>query len=285
MEKNAIFSCFPEELRKKLSGVPFEKLREIRLAAGAPPVMVGEKVHVLEGDKLSAEQISRVAQRMCENSLYAKQTELRQGFITLPGGHRAGFCGRTVLEGETIRSLTEISSINLRVAHEIRGAADGVLPSIVYGEDVHNTLIISPPGCGKTTLLRDIARQLGSPAYGFRVGIADERGELAAMYRGVPQMDVGILTDVYAGCPKAQGMEMLLRGMAPRVVITDELGTEAEEKAVRRLIYAGVRVICSIHGFGRTDVLSHPEIGPLVRNGIFSRSITLQGVGKGMSIA
>ncbi|MBQ7036624.1 MAG: stage III sporulation protein AA [Clostridia bacterium] len=285
MEKNSLSYFFPAEIALELSAMPLPlgDVREIRLRAGAPLVVVGKKTYV--GEKIiDGMTVERTAQRMCLNSVYAKQEELKNGFVTLPGGHRAGFCGRAVMENGHVRALTDISSINLRIAHEIPGAADKILPALVSGNDIHNTLIVSPPGCGKTTILRDIARQLGSRIYGFRVGIADERGEIAAMHRGTAQCDIGIFTDVYDGFPKKDAMQMLLRGMAPKVVITDELGGEEDEEAVRALTHRGVRVICSLHGTGREDALSRPGIGALLRQGIFKKVVTLGGVGKILSI-
>ncbi|MBQ7032701.1 MAG: stage III sporulation protein AA [Clostridia bacterium] len=286
MDFSSLFHYFPPEIagRMQESGMLWEEVREIRLRAEAPPVIVADKTYVLDGTVITACSIQRTASRMCQNSVYARQEELRSGFVTLPGGHRAGFCGRTVAEDGQVRCLTEISSINLRIAHEVPGAADNVLPALVHGKDVYNTLVVSPPGAGKTTLLRDIARQLGSEKYGFRVGIADERGEIAAMYRGTPQNDIGIFTDVYDGCPKAQAMQMLLRGMAPQIVITDELGGPEDEKAVRALTYAGVRVICSIHGASREDALARPGIGELLRAGVFRKTVLLGNVGRVLSI-
>ena len=285
MEKTSLSSFFPAEIRSELAALPIsaDVVREIRLRAEAPIVVISEKTYMGE-KKIDSTMISQTAQRFCQNSLYARQEELRNGFVTLPGGHRAGFCGRAVMEGGRVRALTDISSINLRIAHEIRGAADKVLPSLLSGNDIYNTLIVSPPGSGKTTLLRDIARQIGNPEYGFRVGIADERGEIAAMHRGVPQNDIGIFTDVYDGFPKADAIMMLLRGMAPKVVITDELGSEADEEAVRALVHRGVRVICSLHGAGREDALSRPGVGALLRQGILKKVVTLGGVGKIISI-
>ncbi len=286
MDISYILHLLPPEMAASIreSGVAAESIREIRLRTGAPPVLVADSIHVLKGTVLDAAAVQRAAARLCQNSVYARQEELKNGFITLPGGHRAGLSGRTVTEDGTVRSLTEISSINIRVAHEVHGAADGVLPLLVHGGDIQNTLVISPPGMGKTTLLRDMARQLGSEKYGFRVGLADERGEIAAMYRGTPGNDVGIFTDVYDGCPKEKAMQMLLRGMAPRVVITDELGGEEEEKAVRALAHAGVRVICSIHGESREDALARPGIGALLKSGIFQKTVVLGGIGKIVSI-
>lgn len=286
MDIFSLFHFFPPELavRMQEADVPREEIREIRLRAEAPPVVIADKTYVLDGPDVSAATVQRTAGRMCQNSVYARQEELKNGFVMLPGGHRAGFCGRTVVEDGQVRCLTEISSINLRVAHEIPGAADSVLPALVHGRDVYNTLVVSPPGAGKTTILRDIARQLGSEKYGFRVGLADERGEIAAMHRGIPQNDVGIFTDVYDGCPKAQAMQMLLRGMAPQVVITDELGGPEDEAAVRALTYAGVRVICSIHGASREDALARPGIGELLRAGVFRKTVLLGSVGRVLSI-
>ncbi len=285
MEKSSLSYFFPAEIRAEISSlsVSFDEMREIRLRTEAPLVVIGNKTYV--GEKIfDSMTVTRTAQRFCQNSLYARQEELRNGFVTLPGGHRAGFCGRAVMEGGHVRALTDISSINLRIAHEIRGAADKVLPSLLSGNDIYNTLIVSPPGAGKTTLLRDIARQLGSIEYGFRVGIADERSEIAAMHQGIPQNDIGIFTDVYDGFPKADAIMMLLRGMAPKVVITDELGSEEDEEAVRALTHRGVRVICSLHGTGREDALSRPGVGALLRAGIFKKVVTLGGVGKILSI-
>lgn len=261
-----------------------EDVREIRIRAGCPPIAVGDTLQVLDEQPWSAEMVRRTADRMCQNSVYARQGELRRGFVTLPGGHRAGICGRTVMENGEIKHLTDISAINLRIAHQILGAADPVMDYIVTNGDVQNTIIVSPPACGKTTLLRDIARQLGGGKYQFRVGIADERGEIAAMHHGVAQNDVGFLTDVYDGCPKAEGMRMLLRGMSPAVLITDEIGTKEDEAAIVEAVHAGVRVICSLHGFGKEDALFKDGIGRLLQNGILRRVITLRRIGEIASI-
>ncbi len=287
MSLHSVLEVLPSEMARLVreSGIPEEGIREIRFRTGAPPVLVADTVHVLGTERPDAAMLQKISARLCQNSLYARQEELRHGFITLPGGHRAGLSGRTVLEDGRVRALTEISSVNIRIAHEVRGAADSVLPHIVCGREVYNTLVISPPGAGKTTLLRDIARQLGSEKYGFRTGLADERGEIAAMHRGTPGCDVGIFTDVYDGCPKAVAMEMLLRGMSPRVVITDEIGGEADAAAVRDLVRAGVRVIASAHGESRGEVLSRRGVGALLSEGVFQRVVVLGGIGKIVSVS
>ncbi len=280
MDIFTILQYFPPAVTAlyEAAGVEADCVREIRIRADCPPVLVADTLY--KGDApLSADMVRRTAERMCQNSVYARQGDLKNGFVTLMGGHRAGICGHTVLENGSVHHLTDISAVNLRVAHQILGAADDILPKIVQDGDVFNTLILSPPAAGKTTLLRDIARQLGGGTHHFRVGIADERGEIAAMYRGVAQNDVGFLSDVYDGCPKAEGMRMLLRGMSPAVLITDEISTEADVAAVCEAVYSGVRVICTMHGFGREDALLKAGIGTLLKNGIFRRVITLRPVG------
>ncbi len=280
MDFSEILRYFPTEVGNfyRKTEEAAERVREIRIRVGCPPVIVSDTLHV--GDEpLGADAVRRTAERLCQNSIYARQGDLRQGFVTIAGGHRAGICGRTVVEDGKVHHLADISSVNLRVAHQILGAADRVMPSIVQGTDILNTLVISPPAAGKTTLLRDIARQLGGGTYRFRVGLLDERGEIAAMYRGEAQNDVGFLTDVYDGCPKAEGMRMLLRGMSPQVLITDEIGTRADGEAITEAVYSGVSVICSLHGIGKEDALSKEGIGTLLRNGIFRRVIVLRPVG------
>lgn len=286
MEFARICNYFPSVVAEELRLIEArpEELREIRIRAGCPPVALLDTLTLLGDVPFSLDMVQRTAERMCQNSLYARQQELRRGYVTLPGGHRAGFCGRTVIEKDTVQHLTDISSINLRIAHQIIGAADKVMPAVVQNGDILNTLIISPPGCGKTTLLRDMARQLGGGTYRFRVGLCDERGEIAAMYRGMAQNDVGFLTDVYDGCPKAEAMRSLVRSMSPQVLMTDELGGKEDEEAICEAIHAGVRVICTVHGYNREDAASRVGIGTLIRSGVFRRTIVLGGIGNILSM-
>lgn len=283
-----IFDYLPVNLKEALMQMPAAmkgRLEEIRMKANGPVIVNCGEVFFLTPDgkaekssagalRLTMECLRRSLDRMCQNSIYASQNELKNGFITLPGGHRAGVCGKAVVGREGISALSDISSINLRIAHEIRGAADGVMDYITEG-GISNTLVISPPGCGKTTLLRDIARQLAGEKYLYRVGIVDERSELAAMYRGVPQNDVGDLSDVYDACPKAEGIMMLLRAMAPDVIITDEIGALPDAGAIYSLINAGVKIICSAHGYDRDDLMRREGISSLIRDGVFGRIIVL----------
>ncbi len=183
-------------------------------------------------------------------SLYAWQEELRNGFLTIQGGHRIGLAGGTTNQDGHISGISYLTFFNIRVAHERIGCAEKILPYIRCIENstvlnVCNTLIISPPGAGKTTLLRDCIRSLSYG--GIKIGLVDERSEIAASYHGIPQNDIGPRTDVLDGCNKAEGIQMLLRTMSPEVIVVDELGTEEDFKAVEQAAYSGCKVIGTIH--------------------------------------
>jgi len=225
--------------------------------------------------------LAKTLQLISRNSLYAFEEELRLGYITVAGGHRIGLAGQAVVAGGEIRALKNVSALNIRLAREVRGAADPVIPYLVDGpRQVKNTLVIPPPGCGKTTLLRDLARQLSSgvPRLGLagqQVGVVDERSELAACQDGIPTADLGPRADVLDGCPKSQGMLMLIRAMGSRVIVTDELGREGDAMAIREARHAGVAVVASAHGRSVADIAGRPHIGALVAEGCFDRFVIL----------
>ena len=211
-------------------------------------------------------------------SLYAYEDEIRQGFISVQGGHRVGVTGKVVLDRGRIMGMKYISCINVRLAHEIQGCADKVMPYIRTEKWVANTLIISPPRCGKTTLLRDIIRQLSNGwanTQGLTIGVVDERSELAGCYQGIPQNDLGMRTDVLDCCPKSEGMQMLVRSMSPDVVAVDELGCEEDFKAVDSVIHCGCKLIATAHGSCLEDVLDQPFFYKLMGEKVFERYIIL----------
>ncbi len=265
---------------------------EVRIRAGKPLILVsgggdtfldacGQPAALGDAFIANGDDVARTMQLICRNSLYACEEELRQGFITVPGGHRIGIVGQAVMTGGELKTLKNISAMNIRLAREIRGAADAVMPYAVNGAcRVFNSLVISPPRCGKTTVLRDMARQLSSGIgrlgfAGVQVGIVDERSELAACQDGVPTADLGPRADVLDGCPKAIGMLMLIRSMAPQVIVTDELGREADAVAVREASHAGVAVVASAHGQDIADIAARPFLGELIAERIFERYIIL----------
>lgn len=226
-------------------------------------------------------ELSKTIEIMSENSIYAYQDEIKNGFITLKGGHRVGIAGKVVLDGNSIKNIKNISGINIRISREVPGCSDHVINYVLNGKGgIYNTLIISPPQCGKTTILRDLARKIsdGISESGFRgmkVGIVDERSEIAACYKGVPQNNVGMRTDVMDGCPKSLGMCMMIRSMSPQVIITDEIGGQGDKESIMSVINAGVKIIATAHGYNLTELKSRREVIGLMEEKVFERFIVL----------
>ena len=212
-------------------------------------------------------------------SFYAFEDEIRQGFITISGGHRIGINGKVILDNEKIRSMKYISFINVRLSHQVEGCANKVMPYLYNDQgDCFHTLIISPPRCGKTTLLRDVIRQLsnGSSSYpGLMIGVVDERSEIGASYMGVPQNNLGVRTDVLDCCPKAKGMMMLIRSMSPRVIAVDEVGSDEDIKAIKYVMNCGSKLIATVHGNSIEDIKNKPILDELVNKKLFERYILL----------
>lgn len=279
---------------------PFiSEIEEIRLRVKRPILFrIGAKemtvtaqkkftLQIEQGYLITRDEIERTMQILSQNSLYAWEDEFKNGYLTIPGGHRIGFVGRGVLDNGAIKTLKELSGINYRIGRQILGCAEDVLPYIVKGEKVYHTLIISPPQCGKTTLLREVIRQIsdGIPELyfpGINVGLVDERSEIAGMYQGEPQFQIGLRTDVLDACPKAQGMMMLIRSMSPGLIATDEIGKKEDIDALYNALQAGVKVITTVHGSGYEEIKERPNLQSLINWCFFERIIVLSrrhGVG------
>ena len=252
MDKQLFLQYLPDEvieIVQKECGDFVNKITEIRLRVGKPIIIYVRGKEKILAHKATSSLIKKTIELISGYSMYAWEDELRNGFITLPGGCRVGLCGKVVVEDEKIKTISNISGINMRIKHEIKGCANPILTTL---KQIGHTMIISPPGCGKTTLLRDLARQLSDG--GKTVGIVDERSEIAGCYMGVPVNDVGIRTDVLDRCPKTAGMVMLLRSMSPDVIIADEIGGEQDMRAIEQIVNAGVKIICTAHGNGINDI-------------------------------
>lgn len=231
------------------------------LAPGGAPVADPQRAY-----RVSPEDVEAFLHAVTRSSVYALEQEFQQGFLTLPGGHRVGLSGQALMEDGSLRSLRHVGGFNVRIARQVKGAADALLPHILQPHGVAHTLVVSPPGCGKTTVLRDLARRLSAGALpgrphrpGFRVALIDERFELAAGRQGVPQLDVGPHTDVIDGCPKTVAIPLALRALGPQVIITDEIGGVDDAAVLADAQRAGVSVVASAHGRDHQEVLERLE--------------------------
>ncbi len=281
MKYKQIMNILPSEVKHVIDreNIEFDHLQEIRLRAGCPIILFyknKEQILPMNG----TERIIRETLDYVSNySLYAYENELRQGFITIEGGHRIGMAGQVIIEDRKIKNLKQISSLNVRISHEILNCADKLFPYITHNKQMYHTLIISPPRCGKTTLLRDLIRQISDGnkwVKGCTVGVVDERSELAGCYRGVPQNQMGMRTDVLDGCPKADGMLMLVRSMSPQVIAVDEIGAPEDVQAIKYAMHCGCKMIATVHGEALEEIQRKPLFEQLVNEQCFERYVVLQ---------
>ncbi len=295
--------CLSPNVRNIIKKIPKDFkliLEEIRLRINKPlMVFGGQKDYFVDANGnltldsvnsyfINIEDIEKTLQFASNYSIYSVEEEIRKGYITVQGGHRIGIVGKALMDSNSIRTLKNYSGLNIRISREKIGVATGVLPHIISSNgELLNTLIVSPPQCGKTTLLRDIIRMIsyGAPYMNFRglkVGVVDERSELGACFQGVPQNDLGPRTDILDSCPKAEGIMMLIRAMSPQVIATDEIGREEDMISIEEAMMAGIKLITTVHGRSLENILSKRIVGKLVKDGVFERIIFLsnsKGVG------
>ena len=316
-----IIRLFPAKLKGALQSacLDYDNIREIRLRANRPVQIIGgSHMYYLSGSGnltsreelgyvVTKEELRETMELAGNYSLYAYEEELREGFLTVEGGHRIGVAGKVIYDGRWILGMKYITSVNVRVAHEVKGCARLLLPLLMENGQLCHTLMISPPGCGKTTLLRDLIRLLAGGAeegqaytrdgnaaaykdgtksvekcekWGMTqpltVGVVDERGEIAGSYRGIPTCDLGVSCDVLDGCPKAEGMRMLLRSMAPDVLAVDEIGRPEDVESIAYASCCGCRVLATMHGSSMEELEKKPFCKKFLEDHIYDRYVFLE---------
>ncbi|MGQ4664542.1 stage III sporulation protein AA [Metabacillus halosaccharovorans] len=275
-----LLEMLPESIRKeilKLHPASLSRVEEIR-------IRILKKVEVIIAGKpifLSSmttyEDSINLLNELSHYSIYTLEDELKKGYITVRGGHRVGLAGRVITENGRVKAIRDVTSFNIRIAREKLGIAEPFV-SYVYHQKWLNTLIIGPPQTGKTTLLRDFARLISSGYQHIpsrKVGIVDERSEIAGCVKGVPQHRLGDRVDVLDACPKAEGMMMMIRSMSPDVLVVDEIGTAEDAEAVLEAVHAGVQLFVSVHGYRASELMNRPSIRSLVEAKVFDRYLEL----------
>ena len=283
-----ILKCLPTQLAKLILEHNIQKLEEIRIRANKPVILKLRKDEIVLNYTITTNEIIGILQNICNNSIYTYQNQICNGFITLPGGNRVGIAGNVVIKDGQVSNISYIYSLNFRISHQIKGACDNILKYVLDTENntIFNTLIVSPPGAGKTTIIRDLAKRIsnGINEINFRgldVSIIDERGEIAAMTKGIIFNDVGIRTDVLDNVPKSIGIRMAVRSMAPKVIIADEIGNKDDVNIINYAICSGVKCILTAQGSDMEDLLKNNEINKIINLQLFSKIIFLDEKQKG----
>lgn len=307
MDRNEIFNQVIEYMSKDLreslmdiSNIYKKDIEEVRLRINAPiNILLKNKNYFLkrngnltqnssEGILASREQLNITYQLITNYSIYSLEDEIKNGFITLKGGHRVGIGGKVIFGRNGIEGIKNISSLNFRIGREKIGISRDLIHYLIDSKcDFYNTLIISPPQCGKTTLLRDIIRNLSDgikeiDIEGFKIGLVDERSEIAGVYNGIPQKAVGIRTDILDSCHKSLGISMLIRSMSPDIIAVDEIGSKDDVISIQEALRAGIKLIATIHGYSIEDIRYRLSMKELFQDKVFKRYIILDnslGVG------
>jgi len=262
------------------------KIEEIRIRVNNPIIVKYEDKEKIIDYIINQKEITGILQSICENSIYSYQNQMCEGFITLNGGHRVGITGNVVVKDNKVININYIYSLNFRIANQIKDCSNNILPYLIDNKSIRSTLIVSPPGAGKTTILRDLVLNIsnGIPNLNFdgiNVSVIDERGEITGMHNGIPQNDIGIRTDILYNVPKVLGMKMAIRSMAPKVIVADEIGNKNDAEIINYAICSGVKGIFTAHGNDMNDLLKNPELSQLIKLNIFENIIFLDELHKG----
>ena len=278
MNAEIIFRILPPQIFNNVQINEITKLQEIRIRANRKTILKYDNEEIITNYLPTQKEITIMVQRFCDNSIYSYQSQICNGFITLYGGHRVGITGNIAMNNGKISNVNYISSLNIRIAKEIIGASNNIIDQVIENGQINNTLIVSSPGCGKTTILRDLIRNISN--HGFTVSLIDERGEISAMYKGVPQNDVGLRTDVMENVNKSLGMKIAVRTMAPQVITADEIGTEEDIEAINYGICSGVKGIFTAHAGNINELRNNQSLNKLYEQKLFKKLIFLEKMGK-----
>lgn len=277
-----ILKYLPKNIAHQISKIPpkqKEEIEEIRIRINRPIEMTMKGAPLFLSYITQPEDAVQLLNKISQYSIYTLEEELKRGYITISGGHRIGLAGKVILEDSKVKAIRDIASFNIRIAKEKIGIAERLTPYLFRGSWLH-TMIVGPPQTGKTTLLRDIARIIssGSMEKGIsacKVGIVDERSEIAGCVNGIPQMSFGHRLDVLDACPKAEGMMMMIRSMSPDVLIVDEIGRREDAEAIQEAVHAGIKLMMTTHGATMEEIKNRPTLKGLIEQKIFQRFIIL----------
>lgn len=291
-ELNIVLNRIPSNYKDRVEEIRLRNNRPLTIFCGSKDYFVSIKgdvnSHPSKAMIVNEDHIKNTFQLISNYSIYAYAEEIKNGYITIRGGHRVGIGGKVVYNSNGIEKIQNISSLNIRIGRQILGVSDSIITYLVNSpKTFYNTLIISPPQCGKTTLLRDIVRNLSNGFYplnlqGFKVSVIDERSEIAGMYNGIAQNDVGVRTDILDGCLKSDGIMMAIRSLSPDIIAVDEIGGKRDVEAIHEALRAGIKLIATIHGSSLEEVRNKSSMKELFEEKIFDRFIILdrsKGVG------
>lgn len=277
-----VLSYLPNTLKNAIIENISNDIEEIRLRTNKPlNLKLPQEIKTIDYI-VNQQEVLQAFEKVCENSVYSYRRQICDGYITIKGGNRVGIVGSAVIDNGQVININYISSLNFRIARQKIGCSNKIIEDIVdiQNNSIHNTLIVSPPGCGKTTILRDIVRNISNGIKyinfkGKNIGVVDERGEIAAMYKGIPQNDIGIRTDVIDNMPKPEAMKLLVRSMAPDIIACDEIGSIKDVEAIDYAMCSGIKGIFTAHGKDIEELNKNPELSKLLDKHTFERIILL----------